>query len=383
MINQYTKVVHITTVHYPLDTRIYQKQCKTLENNGFDVSLIAKYHENLSNLDADVPVKIITLSPVNNRLLRMSKSVLEAYKIASKLDANIYHLHDPELIPLGLLLKIQGKRVIYDVHEDYPKRIIVKHWIPDPFKKLIAILYGALEIGTSRLFNAIICTESDVQKRLGDKAIVIENAPLVQSDTIELAYKYSKNINKDNSFRVVFVGGLTEVGGLFNMVKAMELVNQVIDSRLWLGGLCPNEDEWKNVQNLPGWKYVDYLGYLTQAEAYSYVLSSDVGLITYLPVGGQEKANPNKIYEYQRFGIPFIASNFDLWTEKLEDVNSGMFVDSTNVKSIADAILYLHNNKEEAIKMGRNGQAFILEHYNWDLEAKKLLGLYGKIIKGR
>ena len=378
MTNHYTDVVHMTTVHYPLDTRIYQKQCKTLADSGFNVTLIAKYHEDLKKIDTDVPVKIITLNPVKNRFFRMSKSVFEAYKIASKLDAQIYHFHDPELIPIGLLLKKQGKKVIYDIHEDYPKRIMVKHWIPEPFKKLAAMIYSALEMKASKVFDAVICTESDVQEKLGDKAVVIENAPLAQSDTVELAYKYSKNISKDEFLRVVFIGGLSEVGGLFNMVKAIELVNKTIECRLWLGGLCADKDEWEKVQNLPGWKYVDYLGYLTQAEAYSYLINSDVGLITYLPVGGQEKANPNKIYEYQRFATPYIASDFNLWTDKLKDVNSGIFVDPTNVKAIADAILYLENNKEKAKEMGYNGQAFILEHYNWDLEAKKLLEIYKK-----
>jgi hypothetical protein len=53
----------------------------------------------------------------------------QVYRKALKTDADIYHLHDPELMPLGLLLKLQRKKVIYDVHENLPKQISIKHWI--------------------------------------------------------------------------------------------------------------------------------------------------------------------------------------------------------------------------------------------------------------
>lgn len=377
------KTVHFTTVHHPLDTRIYHKQCKSLADYGYEVILIATYHDDLKKYNVYETVKLITLKKAKNRLVRMTRSVYEAYKIAKELDADIYQFHDPELIPAGLLLKKKEKKVIYDIHEDYPSRIMIKNWIPKILRKVIAKLYGILELVVAKYFDAIICTELDVKKRLGDKATIIENAPLVNGQAVDLAYIYSKQIYKSDIFRTVFVGGMSKARGLFNMVKAIELVNKEINCRLWLAGTCSSEEEWKEAQTLPGWKYVDFLGRLTQAEAYSYIIKSDAGLITYLPEGGHERANPNKIYEYQRFGIPFIASDFESWKNKFKDIKSGIFVDPTDVEQIANAILFLAKNNEQSKKMGYNGQVFIVNEYNWEIEAKKLLNVYEVLIRER
>lgn len=61
----------------------------------------------------------------------------------------------------------------------------------------------------------------------------------------------------------------------------------------------------------------------------------------------------------------------------------GICVDPLDPKAIAHAIKYLMEHRAEAKEMGKRGQQAIREQYNWDVEAKKLLKFYEKIIGQR
>lgn len=62
-----------------------------------------------------------------SRLQRMRTAAKAVYEKARALDADLYHFHDPELLPYGLKLKKQGKKVIYDSHEFYSYQIREKN----------------------------------------------------------------------------------------------------------------------------------------------------------------------------------------------------------------------------------------------------------------
>jgi len=109
-------VVHVTTVHHVYDPRILYKQCHSLKEAGYTVHLIAQ-HTRTEVLNG---VHIEAL-PVVGKSWRVRLGLQSlAYKKARALDADLYHFHDPELIPLAYAVKrATGARVIYDMHEDY------------------------------------------------------------------------------------------------------------------------------------------------------------------------------------------------------------------------------------------------------------------------
>ena len=117
------KVCILTSVHPPFDVRIFHKEAKSLVKAGYDVTLIAQ-HDKEEIVDG---VKIVNLHKPRNRIERMTKTVWSAYRKAVQVDADIYHFHDPELMPIALRLRKRGKRVIYDIHEDTRLQIILKN----------------------------------------------------------------------------------------------------------------------------------------------------------------------------------------------------------------------------------------------------------------
>src|SRR5512136_1669949 len=88
------RVVHLTSVHPPLDTRIFAKEAKTLAKSGFAVTLLAPHTERAA-MDG---VDFVRLRRPDHRLGRMVFGTIRATRQARQLNASIYHLHDPELV---------------------------------------------------------------------------------------------------------------------------------------------------------------------------------------------------------------------------------------------------------------------------------------------
>lgn len=127
------KIVHMTTVHHPFDPRIYHKECLSIQEAGYDVTLLAQKDPNTGELSEEITH--IPLKTYEGKLKRMLFAPWQAYKIAKQLKADVYHFHDPELMLVARFLKKKNNVVVYDVHEDFVTSLIKKDYL-NKFMKL-------------------------------------------------------------------------------------------------------------------------------------------------------------------------------------------------------------------------------------------------------
>ena len=120
------KVAHLTTVHTPFDVRIFHKECKSLSRAGYDVTLIVCHDKD----EIREGIRIRGLPKSRGRLSRIMQGTWSMYREAVRQDADLYHFHDPELLLVGLLLRMRGKMVVYDAHEDVAADMAAKHYVP-------------------------------------------------------------------------------------------------------------------------------------------------------------------------------------------------------------------------------------------------------------
>ena len=119
------RVCHLTTVHQPFDVRIFQKECQSLVRAGYDVSLVA-VHDRDETVDG---VHVLSLPRPRGRIERWRSTRRQCLARALESGAELFHFHDPELIPLGLKLKKHGFKVVYDVHESHAESILDRTYL--------------------------------------------------------------------------------------------------------------------------------------------------------------------------------------------------------------------------------------------------------------
>ncbi len=364
-----TRLVHLTSVHPAFDTRIFHKECVSLFEAGYDVTLIVPH-------ESDQVVKGVSVRHIarpTSRARRMFGTTFRVLFAAIAENADIYHFHDPELIPVGILLKAIGKRVIYDVHEDVPMQTLGKYWIPRLLRRPIASLMAIFEAVAARVFDGIVTATPTISKRFPPgKTITIHNYPIATPTAVQTAPQ------SERGRYIVYVGAISRDRGLFAMLEALAKT----DARLLLGGKFSEPRLAEQARHSPGWNQVDYRGVLSRAEVNSLLNESRLGIVTLLPIPSYVPSLPVKLFEYMLAGLPVVASDFPLWRRIIDDAKCGLLVDPQNPDAIAQACQWLLDHPIEAQAMGNRGRAAVLQKYCWSSEARRLVNFYRRLDSG-
>lgn len=366
------KIAHLSSVHTRNDTRIFLKQCRSLAAAGYETSLVVA--DGLANEQKE-GVWIYGVPRASGRLKRILNTPKMVFDKAVALDADIYQLHDPELIPLGLKLKRLGKKVIFDAHEDFPKQMLGKTYL-NPFVRKILSVGGALfERYACCRFDGIVAATPCIRNKflvINSNTVDINNFPMISE--LDAAVPWEDKLQE-----VCYVGGIGALRGIREVVKAFDLLQT--PARLNLAGRFYENAVEAEVKSYPGWRRVTALGAVTRVGVREVFGRSVAGLVTFLPIPNHIDAQPNKMFEYMSSGIPVIASNFPIWREIIEGNDCGLCVDPLDPKAIAAAIDFMINTPERPRQMGENGKRAVQKKYNWGAEEAKLLALYQSLLE--
>ncbi|HXJ94780.1 MAG TPA: glycosyltransferase family 4 protein [Terriglobia bacterium] len=367
------QVVHLTSVHPAFDVRIFQKECGTLAEAGHQVTLIAPHDRD----EQSGKVAIHAVAKSRCRASRMLVGTWRVYRRALREPADAYHFHDPELIPVGLLLRAHGKPVVYDLHEDVPCDILGKDYLPKFARRPLAFAVDRLERIASRLFSGLVAATPAIARRFGHldgKLVVVQNFPLRREFASHQAPSWQQR-----SASVAYAGCITRDRGVLEMVEAINLVSSRCNANLKLAGEFWPENLRTRVKARPGWQRVAELGLLPRSKVSELFATASAGLLVFHPDPNNLQAQPNKLFEYMAAGLPVIASNFPLWKEIVAGIGCGVLVDPLKPTEIADAIEYLLTHPAEAEQMGIRGREAVEKKFNWEYEERKLLQFYGSL----
>lgn len=366
------KVVHLTSVHPPLDTRVFWKECRTLAQAGYEVVLVAP-DPPVAEKDG---VRFIGHVRPRSRVDRVLRTPLRVFLLARRERAAVYHFHDPDLLPVGVLLALVTRcPVVYDSHEDVPRQLLERVWIPERLRPLAAAVAREVERFCVRFLTAVISAEPGGTGRFPPgKAILVQNFPLLEEfPPSPVAYEDRENV-------VVYVGDVTKARGAEVMVRAMGLLPAEMDARLVIAGKCQVPGLLDELARLEGWERVHLLGWLTREQVRDLLHRAKVGLVVMQPTAQyREATQPVKLFEYMAAGLPVVASDFP---DLRRFTESGCaVVDPTCPRDVADAVRRILENPGDARRLGEVARAAVTEQWSWASEGSRLVKAYAGFVR--
>ena len=366
-----TRIAHLTSAHPWNDVRIFVKECRSLAH-GFEVFLIAPgdFHE--KEVDG---VKVRAFPRATTRLRRFLLVPWRVLVMARQVRAQIYHFHDPDLLPVGVILRMLGAKVVYDIHEDIPKQVLHKYWIPKPARKLIAGAYGAMEKVAVRIFShSFTVTQPIVERFASPKVSLVTNYPVPEELTLADAQPYLQRPPN-----ILYVGGISEPRGIRELVAALDLLPTENPARLLLAGRVFPEIFLDQLRPLPGWKRVEFLGFQSRPDVARCLGRARVGMVTLRSTPNHLHSIPVKMFEYLAAGLPIIASDFPFWRSLLDKHNCALFVDPSKPAEISKAIQWILDHPDDARQMGERGIAAVRTEFNWETQVPHLVATYERL----
>ena len=373
---QHIKIAHITNVHPRGDTRIRIREAGSVTDVlGEPVALLVQDGRG-DCLEQDGKTRIIdTGRKPSGRLARMTLGVYRMWRAVRSLRPRLVHFHDPELIPLGLLLKCSGHRVVYDVHEDLPRQVLTKYWLPVFARHPVSWTVSVLEWLSARVFDAVVAATPEIAGRFPPrKTVTVRNFPILDELVRAEVVPY-----RERPAQFAYIGGLSRERGVCEMVEALMLIG---NARLSLAGAFQPAGLQTEIEAFPGWRQVTFAGWANRIQVAGLLCSARAGLVVLHPTRRYLDAWPTKMFEYMSVGLPVIVSDFPLWRSIVEDAGCGLLVDPLDTKAIADSMQWVLDHPDEAEAMGRRGRVAVEKHYNWETEAEKLTALYKKLLPG-
>ena len=370
-------ILHLTTLHPRSDVRIFTKETQTLAYN-FPHKVLLVVADGKGNIDNEISrVSIHDIGNISGgRVGRMFKGLWRSYLAIIRIKPDIVHFHDPELIPLGIILKVIGYKIIYDVHEDVPRQTLSKFWIPCVLRRPVAWLMSGMEWCGAKAFNVIVSATPKIADRFpAIKTVTIQNFPINNEMIRPAIVPYS-----ERSLSFAYIGVISTSRGALEMVSSFEYLGDIPDARLDLAGEFSPRIVGDSLKALPGWVSIRYHGQVSREEVANLLSNARAGLVLFHPLPNHVDAQPNKMFEYMSAGLPVIASDFPLWRRIIDGEGCGLLVDPLNPKAIAEAIRWVLDHPAEAEAMGRRGRQAVKRTYNWDAEATKIIDLYEKLL---
>lgn len=367
------RVLHLSSVHEAGDTRIFVKECQSLVQAGFEVTLLA-----IGAVPPETGGVTVRTFPRRSRFARWFVTLPAIGWAAVRIRADIYHLHDPELLPLGIILRLFGRRVVYDIHEDVPRQILDKPWLARPIRPLVSWLTGLMEGAAARWLSGFVAATDSIARRFpASRRTVVHNFPRLDELEGIAATDFAKR-----PYEVLYIGAVSQARGAIEVVEGFRALPASLEATLVIAGpFAPPALEQRLAAASAG-RPVRLLGRQTRAQVCTLLSRARVGLVTLLPTRSYLDSLPVKLFEYMASGVPVIASDFPGWRAIVESAQCGLLVDPADATAVAEAMTWLLTHPAESEAMGRRGAAAVQAQFQWATQAVRLIDFYRRLLNG-
>lgn len=402
------KICMILDHVFPPDIRV-EKEARALIEAGFEVHLLCrrKGSEVLSEQLSGIHIHRFEYNPpknmgghylsyyflfVDNRWLKNIKATI------NRIEPDFFHVHDLPLVKTCLkAAKAENIPVIFDLHENWPEALKVLKkprssskitWLRDRIRNQLFFNPSRnkkLESLCIRDAEHLVVVVEEQKDRL-TKEGVSENKITVVKNSEDMSFFKSILLDKtvqnqyEGKFIISYVGGFSFARGLTTLVKAFSHVCQKMENAHLL--LVGDGEDKVNLErlakNLGISENVSFTGWVDFRLVPTYISISNVCVIPHESSGHTETTIPHKLFQYMGLAKPLVVTDVSPLKRIVEEIGSGLVVESGNATEMAEAILKLQDNSLSAT-MGQRGKEAVEKKYNWATDANELISLYQNI----
>ena len=368
-------VCHLTTAHPARDARIFHKECKTLARAGYRVVLVAQH----AGREMSDGVLIEPLPRATGKVQRLVRLQPRALMAAWRQRAALYHVHDPELMPLALIARlVWRKRVVYDMHEFYSEALA---GLGRRRSVVRLALHLALERLPLRFFDLVVFPTESLRLEIASPTTSVT---LVNLPTIDDGKRVRRPIPWDRREHDVIHLGTVSPPRMASMLEVASRAAELRSELRWLFlGVSDATVRWvyANYDTTFLNRHVVLRGRTTHMEALRCVQGSRIGF-NYHPLERRFLvALPMKVFEYMLMDIPVVSTALPELTRWLEPQRDAILIDGDDPAVYAEAIAALLADPARAVALAESGRARIIDGLNWDAsEGPKLLEAYANVL---
>lgn len=363
------RVVHVTTAHRADDVRIFEREGRSLARCGrYEVVLAAA-----GTIPAQSGVTLLPLVPApSSRAGRFTSGPRKAFGLSRAMTADLWHFHDPELLPVALYLARSGAAVIWDAHEDYVAQFTEnggKSWVPGPVRGLVRRGMQAMLAAIDRHATAVVAATPTIADRYTNiRTVVVGNEARLE-DFLACEPDFA-------SHRLLFTGSVGP-GHLFGEVVAA--VERLPSAQLVVAGRPPQPSIWSAAAARLGSR-LEHVGWLDRQGLSREMSRSALGLATYADTDAYAVAAPTKLFEFCAGGLPVLASPTVSNRRYVEEGGGGFLADGFSVDAIARTVESALSDREAWELASARGREWAEREGSWEPSEKRLLDLYQEIL---
>lgn len=345
------------------------KMCQAFKQNRTDITLVIPQYNNemkVNNVfdfygikDEFEIVKIL----IKNRWGKLISFPYRAVRYAMQQKTNLIYTRDFFTTPYASCFKIPFVFETHQPPESFIRKLYLQLAVRSKYLKYLVVITNSLknwyvERGISKEKVVVLPDAVDIER--------FQNPKFFESKPIE-------------KIQIGYAGHLYKGRGIELILKLAEMINEI--KFVIIGGRQEDIEFWKDYANKKKMQNVSFVGFVQNNQLPQHLETVDILLMPYnknVPVAGKRKStgefmSPLKMFEYMATGKPIIASDLPVLKEILEHKENCLLVPYDNVAEWLNAIKYILNDTDFAVRISKKARKEVEEKYTWNIRVEKIL----------
>jgi hypothetical protein len=372
------RVVHVSVVHRPDDPRIFERECRSLADAGYEVTYLAPGAG--SGFASGVHLGELPRRSRRTRWLSAAPLLGELHRLRP----DVVHVHDPELLTLFPALRPLVGSLVYDMHEYVAQAVEGKYYIPRRVRPVAARATVGGQRSLVSLADGVVAVVDEQFEQLGARPDLRATLPNYPRFARFRDAQPQPGMVAEQRLKLIYIGSLTRTRGVDVM---LDVLRQVDGAVLYLGGTFSNPDFEAEVRatadgDLAG--RLTLLGRVPPDDVPDLLAGADVVWVPALQTA--QYARPTvatKLYEGMAVGLAVLVSDLPGRGDVVREVGCGVAVEPGVAGHLAGVRTLLDTDREALSEMGARARAAVEARYSWEAIEGRLVDFYAELLERR